>query len=74
MTTVLVPLDGSELAQRAVPFATTITEQDGRTLLLLRAVNTLAAVTPREAQAMLERRHNRTGGIRCRAPRGERAD
>ena len=54
MTTVLVPLDGSELAQRAVPFATTITEQDGRTLLLLRAVNTMIAVTPREAQAMLK--------------------
>jgi nucleotide-binding universal stress UspA family protein len=53
MTTVLVPLDGSELAQRAVPFAMNIAERDGRSLLLLRAVNTMIAVTPRDAQAML---------------------
>lgn len=54
MTTVLVPLDGSELAQRAVPFALNIARRDGRTVLLLRAVNTLAAPTYREGQAMLD--------------------
>ena len=54
MTTVLVPLDGSELAQRAVPFALNIARQDGRTVLLLRAVNTLAAATYREGQSMLD--------------------
>jgi len=54
MTTVLVPLDGSELALRAVPFALNLARRDGRTVLLLRAVNTLAAATYREGQAMLD--------------------
>lgn len=54
MTTVLVPLDGSELAQRAVPFALNLARRDGRTVLLLRAVNTLTVPTYREGQAMLD--------------------
>jgi nucleotide-binding universal stress UspA family protein len=45
MKVVLVPLDGSELAERAVPFATTIATMPGWSLLLLRAVNTLSAPT-----------------------------
>lgn len=53
MTTVLVPLDGSELAQRAVPFALGIARRDGRAVLLLRAVNTLAAPTYREGQILV---------------------
>ncbi|MCC7366939.1 MAG: universal stress protein [Chloroflexi bacterium] len=53
MTTVLVPLDGSELAQRAVPFALGIARRDGRSVLLLRAVNTLAAPTYREGQILV---------------------
>ncbi|MFN8632681.1 MAG: universal stress protein [Chloroflexota bacterium] len=39
MRTILVPLDGSALADRAVPFAATIAEKAGWSLLLLRAVN-----------------------------------
>ena len=54
MTTILVPLDGSELAQRAVPFARSIAGKDGRSLLLMRAVNTLAAPTYREGQSLLD--------------------
>jgi nucleotide-binding universal stress UspA family protein len=54
MTTILVPLDGSELAKRAVPFALSIARQDGRTVLLLRAVNTLAAPTYREGQVLVD--------------------
>ena len=45
MKTVLVPLDGSELAARALPFATTIAARSGWSLLLLRAVDTLSAPT-----------------------------
>src|SRR5581483_5758213 len=45
MKVVLVPLDGSELAARAVPFATAIAARSGWSLLLLRAVNTLSAPT-----------------------------
>jgi len=45
MKTILVPLDGSELADRAVPFAATIATRAGWSLLLLRAVNTLSAPT-----------------------------
>ncbi|MGE3268770.1 MAG: universal stress protein [Chloroflexota bacterium] len=54
MTTILVPLDGSELAQRAVPFARSIASKDGRALRLLRAINTLSSPTYREGQALLD--------------------
>jgi len=47
MKTILVPLDGSALAERAVPFAATIAKRAGWSILLLRAVNTLAAPTDR---------------------------
>jgi nucleotide-binding universal stress UspA family protein len=45
MKTILAPLDGSALADRAVPFAATIASRAGWSLLLLRAVNTLSAPT-----------------------------
>jgi nucleotide-binding universal stress UspA family protein len=45
MKTILVPLDGSALADRAVPFAATIATRAGWSLLLLRAVDTLSAPT-----------------------------
>jgi nucleotide-binding universal stress UspA family protein len=45
MTVVLVPLDGSELADRAVPFAAEIATRAGWSLLLLRAVDTFRAPT-----------------------------
>jgi nucleotide-binding universal stress UspA family protein len=61
MTTVVVPLDGSELADRALPFATTIAARGGRSVLLLRVVDTMSApseadeaVLKREAQAALD--------------------
>src|SRR4051794_23297669 len=61
MSAILVPLDGSELADRAVPFATMLARKTGRPLLLLRAVSTLACPTPsaagdvmREAQVQLD--------------------
>ena len=47
MKTILVPLDGSAVAERAVPFAATIAKRAGWSILLLRAVNTLAAPTDR---------------------------
>jgi nucleotide-binding universal stress UspA family protein len=63
MKKILVPLDGSALADRAIPFAATIAARADWSLLLLRAVNTLAAPTEgagvalkREAQASLDAR------------------
>jgi nucleotide-binding universal stress UspA family protein len=52
MKTILVPLDGSALADRAVPFAATIASRAGWSLLLLRAVNTLSAPTEAEGLAL----------------------
>src|SRR5215207_6025420 len=61
MKTILVPLDGSALADRAVPFAATLAKRADWSLLMLRAVNTLAASTEaaggalkREAQEALD--------------------
>lgn len=51
MNAILVPLDGSELADRAVPFATALAARADRPLLLLRAVTTLGCLTNREAAA-----------------------
>jgi nucleotide-binding universal stress UspA family protein len=45
MKVVLVPLDGSALAARAVPFATAIAANAGWSLLLLRAVDTFRSPT-----------------------------
>jgi nucleotide-binding universal stress UspA family protein len=63
MKKILVPLDGSALADRAIPFAATLAARADWSLVLLRAVNTLAAPTEgagaalkREAQASLEAR------------------
>jgi nucleotide-binding universal stress UspA family protein len=52
MKTILAPLDGSALADRAVPFAATIASRAGWSLLLLRAVNTLSAPTEAAGQAL----------------------
>ena len=58
MKTLLVPLDGSELAARAVPFATALATRAGWSLLLLRAVDTFRGQTdaaePAEKQAAQE--------------------
>jgi nucleotide-binding universal stress UspA family protein len=45
MSAILVPLDGSELADRAVPFATALAGRADRPLLLLRAVDTFGEPT-----------------------------
>jgi nucleotide-binding universal stress UspA family protein len=47
---ILVPLDGSELAERALTYATTLASVTGASLLLVRAAysHTLAGVDPRE--------------------------
>lgn len=61
MKTILVPLDGSALADRAVPFAATIAARAGWSILLLRAVNTMrepndaaGKALVREARAALD--------------------
>jgi nucleotide-binding universal stress UspA family protein len=54
MKTILVPLDGSDLAARAVPFAATLAARGESSLLLLRAVNTLAAPTEAAGQALVD--------------------
>ena len=43
MKTILVPLDGSDLAARALPFATALAKRAGWSILLLAAVDTLSA-------------------------------
>ena len=50
--TILVPLDGSELAERALTYATALAGPTRAQLLLVRAVvtHTLAGVDPRERQ------------------------
>ena len=53
MKTILVPLDGSALADRAVPFAATLAKRAGWSILLLRAVNTLRAPTEAAGQALV---------------------
>lgn len=72
MRAILVPLDGSELARRALPFATTLALRTGRTLLLLRAFSTMRSVTEagdleieREMAAELDEdaRAARSGGV-----------
>ena len=52
MKTILVPLDGSALADRAVPFAATIAKRAGWPILLLRAVNTLRTPTETAGEAL----------------------
>lgn len=49
---ILLPLDGSALAERAEPYAVALAQADNATLLLLRAVevHTLPGVDPTEAQ------------------------
>jgi nucleotide-binding universal stress UspA family protein len=54
MKTILVPLDGSDLAARAVPFAATLAARGESSLLLLRAVNTFAAPTESAGQALVD--------------------
>ncbi len=45
MNAVLVPLDGSDLARRALPFATALALRTGRPLILLRAFSTMLSLT-----------------------------
>lgn len=53
MTTILLPLDGSALSERAIPFATMLARKAGQSLLLLRAVDTLAAPTDAAGKALM---------------------
>jgi nucleotide-binding universal stress UspA family protein len=53
MKTILLPLDGSALAERAVPFAATLARKAGWSIVLLRAVNTLRAQTETEGRSMV---------------------
>lgn len=57
---VLVPLDGSELAERAIPFATRLAQEFGRPLLLLHVVTpvTLVGDGPNLARLELEAQGN----------------
>jgi nucleotide-binding universal stress UspA family protein len=52
LSRILVPLDGSELAERALTYATALARPTGAQLVLVRAVvsHTLAGVDPRERQ------------------------
>ena len=63
MKTILVPLDGSTLADRAVPFAATIATRAGWSLLILRAVNTFSA--PTEAAGLTLKREAQEAVIRA---------
>ena len=74
---ILVPLDGSPLAERALTYATALAGTSGATLLLVRAAfsHTLAGVDPRErhlgavqeAEAYLQEiaAKLRDGALRC---------
>jgi nucleotide-binding universal stress UspA family protein len=57
MNAILVPLDGSDLADRAVPFATALAGRTDRPLLLLRAVSTLGCSTDADAAAVMQEAH-----------------
>lgn len=50
--TILVPLDGSELAEKALPIATALAEASGTRLILVRAAwaHVLAGMDPTDAQ------------------------
>jgi nucleotide-binding universal stress UspA family protein len=88
LNTILVPLDGSELAERALTYATALSTRTGAGITLLRAAmsHTLAGVDPRErkqgaiqeAEQYLERvaMPLRARGFRCetRVPYGHAAD
>jgi nucleotide-binding universal stress UspA family protein len=52
MKAILVPLDGSDLAARAVSFAALLAARGGGEIVLLRAVNTLSAPTERAGMAL----------------------
>src|SRR3954464_5390571 len=52
MKTILVPLDGSPLADRAVPFAATLAARAGWQMLLVRAVSTLSVYSERAGLAL----------------------
>lgn len=52
MRRILLPLDGSELADRAVPFAATLAARTGQPLLLLRAVDPLSAANAAEEERL----------------------
>jgi nucleotide-binding universal stress UspA family protein len=56
--TVLVPLDGSALAERALPYATALARRTGARVVLVRAVlaHTLPGADPTDAQIALRKR------------------
>jgi nucleotide-binding universal stress UspA family protein len=53
LKTIVVPLDGSQLAERALTYATAVANRTGAELLLLRAAmsHTLVGVDARERRA-----------------------
>ncbi len=73
--TILVPLDGSELAEKALPIATALAEASGARLILVRAAwaHVLAGMDPtdaqvaavREAEAYLSGVTGRVATLRC---------
>src|ERR1051325_3364735 len=58
LQTILVPLDGSALAGRALPYGTALGRRAGARVILVRAIlaHTLPGADPTEAQVVLRRR------------------
>lgn len=54
MRRILLPLDGSDLAHRAVPFAATIAKKTGQTLLLLRAVDPVGSSNDADTELLMQ--------------------
>jgi nucleotide-binding universal stress UspA family protein len=63
---ILVPLDGSDLADRALPYATALARASGGTLMLVQAVDAMA-VRPRQAEEpdLLARLQTATSALRA---------
>lgn len=66
MKTILVPLDGSALADRAVPFAAAIAKKAGWSLLLLRAIDSMRAPTETALRTMREEAQAALGAAAAR--------
>jgi nucleotide-binding universal stress UspA family protein len=61
MKKILVPLDGSALADRAIPFVTTLASRARCDVVLVRAVNTLSVYSERACAASGARRRSALG-------------